>query len=160
MRGAATCLLLFAIAATAARPVRAQSAPPRRVILVIVAASSPVNELSLEELRRIFTGAARELRPLNLPPGTPERIGLDFALLGRAPDDVARYWMERKIRGQGGPPRAIPTARLVAKIVARLPGTIGYVAEGPLPEGVKAIRIAGLSHTDARYPLLLRGRQP
>ena len=160
MRGAATWLLLFATAAMAARPLRAQTAPPRRAIMVIVAASSPVNDLSLEALRRIFVGDARELRPLNLPPGTPERDEIDFILLGRAPDDVARFWIERKIRGQGGPPRSIPNARLVAKIVARLPGTVGYIAEGRLPDGVKALRIGGLPHTDARYPLVLREKRP
>ncbi len=158
MRGAASWLLLLAAAAPAARPARAQPAPPRRAIMLIVAASSPVSDLSLEELRRIFTGDARELRPLNLPPGTPERNGIDFILLGRAPEDVARYWIERKIRGQGGPPRSIPSARLLGKIIARLPGTVGYVADGPLPEGVKALRIGGLSHTDARYPLVLRAK--
>lgn len=160
MRGAASLLLLFAVAAMPAPPLRSQPAPPRRAIMVIVAASSPVDELSLEELRRIFVGDTRALRPLNLPAGTPERSGIDFVLLGRGSDDVARYWIDRKIRGHGGPPRSIPNARLVGKIIARLPGTIGYIAEGPLPPGVKALRIGGLPHTDARYPLVLRETRP
>lgn len=123
-----------------------------RAILIVVAASSPVDNLSVEDVRRTFTGDSIDLRPLNLPPGTPERVNLDLALLRRGPDDVARYWIERKIRGQSGPPRVIPNGRLVVKIVARVPGAIGYVAEGPLPPDVKAVRVGGLPPGHPRYP--------
>jgi hypothetical protein len=71
---------------------------------------------------------------------------------------VARYWIERKIRGQGGPPRIIPSANLVARIVARVPGAIGYVVEGPLPDGVRALTIGGLPATHPRYPLFVERR--
>jgi hypothetical protein len=141
------CLLAVSVPARAQAP----SAPPRAIV-IIVAAGSPVTSLTVDEVRRIFTETSLELRPLNLPPGTPERVSLDRALFGRGPDDVARFWIERKIRGQGGPPRVIPSARLITKIVARVPGAIGYVADGPLPPDVKVVRIGGLVPGHPRYP--------
>jgi hypothetical protein len=145
---ASLCLLAASAAAHADGPA---PAPPSS-IMIVVAANSPVDNLTVEDVRRIFTSGSLELRPLNLPPGTPERVGLDLALLRRGPDEVARYWIERKIRGQSGPPRVIPSGRLVVKIVARVPGAIGYVAEGPLPPDVKAVRVGGLPPGHPRYP--------
>ena len=155
-----TSLALLAAVLARAAPALADGEPasPRRAILIIVAASSPVQDVPLEELRRIFSAESRNFVPLNLPPGSAERVGLDLLLLGRGPEDVARYWIDRKIRGQGSPPRVIPSAALVAKIVARVPSTMGYVLVGPLPAGVKVLRVGGLVHTDPRYPLFLRGR--
>jgi hypothetical protein len=157
MRSRLVTILVLLAALAVARPVRAEPAPAssRVAIVIIVAADSPMHNLSLEELRRIFGAESRNLRPLNLPPGTPERVAVDRILLGRGPDDVARYWIERRIRGQGSPPRVIPSASLLAKIVARVPLTIGYVGDGPLPPGVKALRIDGLPATHPRYPLFL-----
>ena len=157
----ATSLALLAAAALAsARPALADPEPPRHrgPILLSVAACSPVENIPLDHVRRVFSGDSRDFTVLNLPPGTSERIAVDLVLLGRLPRDVARYWIERKIRGQGGPPRVVASARLVTRIVARVPGTIGYVASGPLPPDVKAVRIDGLAHTDPRYPLMLRRR--
>jgi hypothetical protein len=151
----ATSILLAMLAPDRSR---AEPSGARRPILLVVAASSPVTNLSLDEVKRIFSGARHELRPLNLPPGAEERVALDRMLLGREPDDVSRYWLDRKIRGQGGPPRVITNGRLVAKIVARVPGTIGYTVDPALPPETVAIRVNGLAPTDPRYPLLLPAR--
>ncbi|HTE51424.1 MAG TPA: hypothetical protein VK698_11310 [Kofleriaceae bacterium] len=154
----ATGALLAAITAPAPAMGDKPSYPttsPTRPILVIIASSSTVDSLSLDDLARIFDGQTPELHPLNLPPGSRERIGFDQLVLGRSPDDIARYWIDRKIRGQGGPPRVIPNGRLLARIVARLPGTIGYTVDGPLPPGVKVLRIGGLSPDHPRYPLFI-----
>ena len=149
----ATCILL-AVATARADP----GAAPDRPILVIVAIDSTLNGMSFDGLRRIFSGQAPETRPLNLPSGSPERVAFDLIVLGRNPDDVARFWIDRKIRGQGEPPRVIPNERLLAKIIARVPGTIGYLVNGPLPPGVRVLRIGGLAPEDPRYPLILRSK--
>lgn len=148
---------LLAVAAFAAPPAAGEPAPQgaRRPILIVVAASSPLTNITLDGARRIFIGEWPELRPLNLPPRSEERVALDQVLLGRGPDEVARYWIERRIRGQGGPPRVIPSASLVVKIVARVPGAVGYVVDTPLPEGVRALSVGGLLPTHPQYPLFL-----
>jgi hypothetical protein len=43
------------------------------------------------------------------------------------PDEVARYWIDRKVRGGDPPPKHVPSVAMMAKLVERLPGTIGYL---------------------------------
>lgn len=151
---AAVTALVIASAPLGPGAARGQSTAQARPILVIVPASSTMDSVSLDTLRRIFRGDEPELRPLNLPPGSDERIGFDRAVLGLTPEEAARFWIDRKIRGQRGSPKVIPNGRLLARIVARIPGSIGYLVDGPLPPGVKVVRIGGLPPGHPRYPLM------
>ena len=147
-------LLCAATAVTGRPPAMADPGGPRAAIVIVVARSSGIDDLSLDELRSIFMlKSGSRLRPLNLPPGAPERIAFERVVLGMTADQAARYWIERKIRGQGAPPKTIPTAQLLMRIVARVPDTIGYAADGPLPPGLKVVKIGGRSPSDRGYPL-------
>jgi hypothetical protein len=73
-------------------------------------------------------------------------------VLGLEPDDVARFWIDQRIRGQAGAPRAIPVAMLI-RVVPQLPGAIGYVRVHELGAGMKAITIDGKKAGDAGYLL-------
>jgi len=128
----------------------------RAAIVIVVSRTSQIDDLSLDELRRIFMlKSGSRLRPLNLPPGAPERIAFERTVLGMTAAEAARYWIERKIRGQGAPPKTIPSSQLLMRIVARVPDTIGYAADGPLPAGVKVVKIGGRSPSDRGYPLTM-----
>lgn len=152
---ALTLMALVVAGASMADPdgARAEPAGPPRPIVVIVPSGSDLDSVSVDSLRRIYIGDVPELRPLNLPPGSAERSGFDRAVLGLGPDEAARFWIDRKIRGQRGAPKAIPSGALMARIVARIPGTIGYLSGGPLPPGVKVVRVNGLPPGHPRYPL-------
>jgi hypothetical protein len=133
--------LLGAGAATAAlRPAQASTG-----LVVIVPAGAEVRELALGELAAIFTTRRRNLEggttliPLNLPPRDRLRVAFDQAVLGMGPEEVARYWVDRRVRGGNAPPRHVPSASLVARLVARLPGAVGYVPESDLAPGVRVV---------------------
>src|SRR4051794_7387847 len=84
-------------------------------LVVVVAKGSPVTSVSRSDLKRAFTGesvsvAGKTLVPFNANPGTPERTGFDKAVLGMSPDEVGRYWVDRKVRGQSAAPRSLPSA--------------------------------------------------
>lgn len=137
-----------AIAPQAARPATA----------VIVAADSSLQEISSALLRRIFQGEpsshdGERLVPLNYPPSDPLRIAFDRAALGLEPGATGRYWVDRRIRGQGLPPRTISSPALVREVVARLRGAIGYIPADQLRSNVRAVRIDGRSHEEAGYLL-------
>jgi hypothetical protein len=155
MRRRAAAICLAALLSLGGSP-RAEADPPgRRTIVVVVAATSRIDNLSMDQLRNLFKlSATSKLRPLNLPPHSAERVGFDRIVLGMSAAEGSRYWIDRKIRGQSGPPRVIPNGALLARIVARVPNTIGYAFDGPLPEGVKVVPIDGLRPGDPRYPLL------
>jgi hypothetical protein len=55
------------------------------------------------------------------------RILFDKVVLGMTPDEVARHWVDQRIRGKGRPPRAVPDGALLKKVVRHFPGAIAYL---------------------------------
>lgn len=141
------------------RPAGAQPGPRKRLV-VVVAEGSPVTNLSQSDLKRIFTGVAvvaegKKLVPFNFQPGTRERTAFDSFALGMSADEVGRFWVDRRVRGQGEPPRALPSSTHMVKVVARFPGAIGYLAADQLGPGLKAIKVGGVGHTEPTYGVVL-----
>jgi ABC-type phosphate transport system substrate-binding protein len=119
-------------------------------IAVIVNKANPVGSMSQENLRPIYlmtktvwsNGVAVE--PFNLPEGTPMRTAFDSAVLGMNPEEVARYWIDRRIRGDARPPRKVPSPGTVLSLVAKSEGAIGYVPLAEVNASVKVIaRVEG-----------------
>ncbi len=116
-----------------------------------------MQDISRANLRRLFlgeptSGPGGKLIPLNQPPGASARTQFDRVVLGLEPDDMARFWIDQRIRGQGGAPRAVPPAMLV-RVVPQLGGTIGYVRANEVAPGLKALTIDGKRPGDADYLL-------
>jgi hypothetical protein len=134
----------------------ALAASPR--LVVIVGKSSPIDNLTLGTLRNIFLAQPAvengvRLVPFNAPPNSPERVQFDRRVLGMDPDEVARHWVDQRIRGNPGPPRTIAGAKLLRQVVARLPGAIGYLSPEDLDGTVKAITLGGYDHNHKDYPI-------
>lgn len=126
-------------------------------LVVVVAATSSIQDISRTNLRRAFLGEPTgsppgKLIPLNQPPGSPARKQFDKAVLDLEPDAVARFWIDQRIRGLGGAPRAIAAAMLV-RVLPKLTGSIGYVRASELGPGIKAITIDGKKPGDPGYLL-------
>jgi hypothetical protein len=138
---------------------RSARASDRIVLAVVVARNSNVQDLSLSELRRIFTnegdsdGSGQRYVPFNHPPHTTDRVGFDKVVLGMSPDDVSQFWIDRKIRGLSGPPRSVDSLSLLLRLIARLPGGISYARPAQFTSDVRAIRVNGKLPNDADYPL-------
>jgi hypothetical protein len=71
-------------------------------------------------------------------------------------DEVGRFWVDRKIRGQGEPPRALPSPAHVVKVVAKFPAAISYIAVDKITPDVKPVKIDGMAYTDPGYALVAR----
>ena len=128
-------------------------------LVVVVAKGSSVTNLSREDLKRCFTGEAvsaggKTLVPFNLPPSSPERTGFDKAVLGMTPEEVGRFWVDLKVRGQSAAPRALPSAAHVAKVAAKFPGAIGYLPADQLTSDIQPVAVDGMAYTDARYDIV------
>jgi hypothetical protein len=138
---------------------RSARASDRVVLAVVVAKASSVQDLSLAELRRIFTNegdsdaSGQRYLPFNHPPHTTDRVGFDQVVLGMTADDVSQFWIERKIRGLPGPPRSVDSLSLLLRLIGRLPGGIGYARPAQLTSDVRAIRINGKLPNEGDYPL-------
>jgi hypothetical protein len=138
---------------------RSARASDRVLLAVVVAKGSPLQDVSLAELKRIFTNegdsdsSGQRFVPFNHPPHTTDRVGFDQVVLGMSADDVSQFWIERKIRGLPGPPRSVDSLSLLLRLIARLPGGIGYARPAQLTADVRAVRVNGRLPSDAGYPL-------
>jgi hypothetical protein len=135
-----TALLLLTIVSIAARVARADT--PLRSLVVVVAKGSKVTNLSRADLKRAFDGDGLvvngdRLVPFNYPAGTPERIAFDRVILQMSPDEVGRYWVDRKI-------------------VAKFPSAISYVPADQMTSEVVAVSIDGVLPTAAGYPIKVK----
>lgn len=150
------CLFLLSLLPRAEQSARASD---RVVLAVVVAKASPVQDLSVTELKRIFTnegdsdGSGQRYIPFNHPAHTTDRVGFDHVVLGMSADDVSQFWIERRIRGLPGPPRSVDSLSLLLRLIARLPGGIGYARPGQLTAEVRAVRVNGKLPNDPDYPL-------
>lgn len=135
------------------------AAEPATLVLVLVTSKElQVRDIPFGVARRAFLGDPTELGdrrvvPFNYPVGDPLREAFDRLLLNMDPDQVGRYWVDRRIRGQGMPPKTAPSRQLMRAIVGRVPGVLGYLPSDYLDASVQPLTIDGKRHTDPGYPL-------
>lgn len=112
--------------------------------LAVIVHPSNRSKVSKDDLGFIFKSSMRHwsdggrIAALNLPARTNERALFDHAVLGLDPDAVARFWIDRKIRGGEPPPRTIMDALTMARVVQQLRDAIGYV---PIALATEKVRI-------------------
>jgi len=141
----------------------ANAAKGSEPLVVIAAKNSSLNDISLFRLKRLYLGDVIEapdgtkLLPLNRGNKTGERVGFDESVLGMTPEEVARYWIDRRIRGQSGAPKAVDPAAVLQKVVGRLPGAVSYVRVSELSSQMKVVKVDGRKPGDAGYPIVSAG---
>lgn len=145
--------LLLAFAITA-RPT--PSLAGKDALAVVVAKDFPVDNVTFGDLKRVYMGnpaviGGTKLVPFTYPRESSERVAFDQSVLGMDPDEVGRYWIDRKIRGQSGPPKSVESAAVVMKILSKVDGSIGYVRRSATNQTVKILRIDGKLPGDAGY---------
>ena len=148
--------LLFAAALPISAPLVRAAAKP---LVVVVAATAAMKDISTANLRRAFQGMPTDFEggkrfvPLNHPTGTPARVQFDRAVLGLEPDAVGAFWIDRRIRDESPPPRTVPSADLALRIVASLPGAITYAFPEQVTPAIRALTIDGKAAGAAGYLL-------
>lgn len=136
------------------RQAQANAAP----LAIIVAGTSPIQRITRAELKRLFLGEPMNLGGLTLVPfntaiGSPERDQFERLVLGMARDEVAKVWIDRRIRGQARPPRIVPSIQYMVRIAASFPGAIGYVPMSAVTGNVRVLAVDDKLPADPGYPL-------
>lgn len=136
---------------------RPTSPPPAPPIAVVVHPDNPTDDLTLEELRRLYLGRSTTFGDgtsvvlLELP---GLRRAFYKAALGMAEDRVRRHWVTIAFQGDLAiPPREVTAVAAMLSEVASTRGAIGFLAFTDADESVKALTIDGLHPGDAGYPL-------
>ncbi|HET9955359.1 MAG TPA: hypothetical protein VFQ61_12680 [Polyangiaceae bacterium] len=128
-------------------------------LAIVVAKGSPLQSIGFHELKRLYMGETvngpegLRLLALNQSSVSAERMRFDRGVLGMTPEQAARYWIDRKIRGQPGAPKAVDMVEVLQRAVAQLRGAVGYCRLDEVRDGLRVLKIEGKLPTDAGYPV-------
>lgn len=129
------------------------------VVVPVVSSDSPLRDIALGTLTRVFLSEpvnapdGRRFVPFNHPPKTRARVLFDQRVLNMNPDEVARHWVDQRIRGTSKPPRSVPTVELLKEVVHSFPGSISYLATTDLDSSVRPLTVQGIAHDAPNYPI-------
>lgn len=114
--------------------------------LVVVVHPSNRENPSKADLAAMFTtrkqawGNGGRVVPFNFPAKNSVRIAFDQSILGMTPDDVARYWIDQRIRGGNAPPKQVSGAHTIARLVEKMGGAVAYLPKSAVTSGVRVVR--------------------
>lgn len=126
-------------------------------IAVVMASNSRQRGLSSDKLRRVFLALPTDdddghrFVPINLAQSSNVRERFDRNVLSMSPTEIARYWIDQRLRGNK-PPRSASSLDLCRRAVQELPGAISYL---PLSQvgSLKVLSIDGRAPQDGSYQL-------
>lgn len=129
-------------------------------VAIVVHPSTPVSDISLPELRRIFRGEQATWpndEPIVLLVRTPLPIERDV-VLGRiyqmSEIELRQFWLGRIFRDATATgPRVVSDTDTARRLVASLPGAISFLPADQVGPGMRVLRINGKLPGEPGYPL-------
>jgi ABC-type phosphate transport system substrate-binding protein len=153
------------MAAALALLLGALSVPPRAAaepMAVIVHPDTPVENMTLAEVRRVFLGE-RQYWNAETPvvlivraPVAPERTVVLDRIYRMSESQFKQYWIARIFRAEAtSTPKVVYSNQTINELVSAIPGAISLVRADAILPGtkVKRIKIDGLLPGEANYPL-------
>jgi ABC-type phosphate transport system substrate-binding protein len=129
-------------------------------LVIVVNRSNPVNDLSFDELRRIFLGNrshwpnGRRITLVMREPGEQERRTVLHEICGMNEDQFKNHFLHGLYTGEIlVSPKILSSPTGVRKFIFNVPGAIGYLRIGDVDETVKVLRIDELLPEDKGYKL-------
>jgi ABC-type phosphate transport system substrate-binding protein len=151
-RSARTTVALLALALL---PSLAAAEP----IAVVVSPDNSLSSVSTEELKSLFLGRRQEwpdgtrVIAIDLASSSPARAAFDEAVMNMSPSSVESYWVDQRVRGQGGQPKVAPSPAIAVKLAARVRGAVAYVPLSAVDASVKVLWVNGARPGQAGYPI-------
>jgi hypothetical protein len=160
-RGWIVALALGSVALGVAARAEAEPAgkPSPQEIAVVVNPKNKKSGISLSELRAIMLRHrtrwpdGKVIVFLNRQAGSKIRKAMDRIVLKMSPDQSAAYWIDRKIRGKGSPPRSFGSGLLIQRIVSNTREAVSYVMASKVKPGVKVLKVEGMLPGGEGYAL-------
>jgi hypothetical protein len=122
-----------------------ERAPAATKLAVVVHPKNSVRNLGAGEIEAIFTTRRLDwpdgsrIIPFNFPARNAVRETFDRRALHLDPDEVARFWIDRRVRGGHPPPRQIPDSRTMLRVIASLETAIGYLSSNEVDGSVRVV---------------------
>ena len=129
-------------------------------VAVVVNADTPVTDLSLSEVRKVFLGE-RQYWNSKLPvvlliraPVARERDVVLRVIYQMTEAQFKQYWVAKIFRAEvTAPPKIVYSNDLQYELVSAIPGAIAFVDSRSVRPGVKVVRVDGTLPGDKSYPL-------
>jgi ABC-type phosphate transport system substrate-binding protein len=129
-------------------------------VAVVVNADTPVNNLSLAEVRKIFLGD-RQYWTANIPvvllmraPVARERDVVLKTIYQMSESRFKQYWIAKIFRAESAlAPKVVYSNDMANELVTAIPGAIAFIDSRDVKPGTKVVRVDGLLPGDAGYPL-------
>jgi ABC-type phosphate transport system substrate-binding protein len=155
-RSAGNFLVFFVLLVGAPSRVSGQS----RAVAIVVHPSTPVEDLTFQELRRIFLGE-RQFWPDNSrvtllvrAPVSSERDLVLDRVYRMNEGQFQQYWIAKMFRAQvPSGPKIVYSTEMARELVAALPGAITFMPVGEVGPDMKVLRIDGALPGEPGYPL-------
>lgn len=127
---------------------------------VVVHPGTPVQEVTLAQLRRLFRGeqqfwpkGARVVLFVQAQ-GTPERALILRRVYEMDEGAFKRYWIGKTFRDEvASGPKIVSTSALARRLTSSIPGAVAVIPLGAVDESVRVLRVDGRLPDDAGYPL-------
>ncbi|HSU15602.1 hypothetical protein [Longimicrobium sp.] len=155
----AAALLSLARADTAPAQTAARQ-PPAGAVAIIAHPRTPVNGLTLAELRQVFLGEQRYWRDrtriqlvARVPEASERRVVLHVIYNNMTEAQYSRFWTGKQTRVEGSSPWPAFNSETAREMVAARQGAITFVPARQTTTGVKVLRIDGKLPGDPGYPL-------
>ena len=135
-------------------------------LAVIVNRGNPVENVSLEELRKFCTverkywGDNKRVTVVLRDPGQAERDAVLALIYRMGESDFTRHFLQGEFTGEvQSAPKHLSSGTGVRRFVFNVPGAIGFVRPAEADATVKIVRVNGFAPGDPQYPLRLGGNR-
>ena len=129
-------------------------------LAVVVNSDTPVTDLTLAEVRRVFLGQ-RQYWSAKFPvvlliraPVARERDVVLRVIYQMSEEEYTQYWVAKIFRAEvTSPPKIVYSNDMQYELVTAIPGAIAFVEARNVRPGVKVVRIDGKLPGEKGYPL-------
>jgi ABC-type phosphate transport system substrate-binding protein len=132
-------------------------------LAIVVNRSNPVDNLTLDELRKVFLGNrshwtnGRRITLVMRDPGEPERKTILRDLCAMNEDQLKTHFLHGLFTGEIlVSPKILSTPIGVRKFIFNVPGAIGYLRASDVDSSVKIVRVDELLPGDKGYKLYVQ----
>ena len=136
-----------------------RAAAQPRSVAVAVSPMNPASNLTLGELRKIFSGEKRtwqdgsRVKLFSRASGTIERTTL-LKLLGKSETEYKQYWTGKIYQGDAdAEPMVLPSNGMQREALTAYPGAITLVDSADVKLGMKILKVDGKMPEEEGYPL-------
>ena len=129
-------------------------------IAVVVGPDTPVDNLSLSEVRKVLLGDRQYWTPnhrvtlLIRAPVAREREVVLRTIYQMNEVQFRQYWISKVFRAEASTgPKVVFSNSMADDLVLSLPGSVAFVDATQVPKGLRVIKIDGTLPGDPKYPL-------